>query len=85
MEFWRKVFSNDDGAPSSNRVFLAAILVVLIIWGNLIVVRTGSIPAIPETWLYLVGIFSGVVAFTKGAAAYQAGKGAPDGSSGGNQ
>lgn len=76
MKFLRQMFSNDNGTASSNRVFLAVIVAALLSWANLIVVKTNVIPEVPSTWVYLVGVFSGVVAFTKGADAYKETKGA---------
>lgn len=76
MKFIKGIFSNDDGTPSSNRVFLFIILCAIISWANMIVCKTCLIPVIPDCWLYLVGIFSGVVIGTKVTAAVQAVKGA---------
>ena len=75
MNMLRGFFSNDNGTPSGNRFFLFIVIVALISWANLIVVRTSAIPEIPSTWVWVIGIFSGVVAATKGIAAVVAVKG----------
>jgi len=65
MKMLRGFFSNDDGTPSGNRFFLGITLTCLLLWANLIVCRTLVIPEIPATWVYVIGIFSGVIIGTK--------------------
>jgi hypothetical protein len=65
MKMLRGFFSNDDGTPSGNRFFLAIVLTALITWANLIVCEKNEIPEIPSTWVYVIGIFSGVIVATK--------------------
>ena len=65
MKTLRLFFCNDDGTPSSNRFFLGIILLMLLLWSNLIVCKTLTIPEIPQTWVYVIGIFSSVVLGTK--------------------
>jgi uncharacterized membrane protein HdeD (DUF308 family) len=62
---WQRTFCNDNGSPSSNRVFLALVLVFLLHWATQIMERKSAIPDIPDGWLWLIGIFSGIVAVTK--------------------
>jgi TRAP-type C4-dicarboxylate transport system permease small subunit len=62
-------FCNDNGTPSGNRFFLFMILAALISWANLIVCKNAVIPEVPSSWIYIIGIFSGVVMATKVAAA----------------
>lgn len=78
MKTLRLFFCNDDGTPSSNRFFLFIVLVMLILWSNLIVCKTGIIPEIPQTWVYIIGIFSGVVLGTKITTGVVAVKGGAD-------
>ena len=65
----RGFFCNDNGTPSGNRFLLFIIVAALISWGNLIVCKSGVIPEIPSTWVYIIGIFSGVIIGTKVTAA----------------
>ena len=65
MKMLTGFFSNDDGTPSGNRFFLFIVLAALILWANLIVCKTSIIPEIPSSWVYVIGIFSGVIIGTK--------------------
>ena len=65
MNLIRGFFSNDDGTPSGNRFFLFLIITALITWASMIVFKSSVIPEIPSTWVYVIGIFSGVVLGTK--------------------
>ena len=70
----RGFFCNDNGTPSGNRFFLFIILIGLISWANLIVCKTAVIPEVPSSWVYIIGIFSGVVLGTKVSAAVASAK-----------
>jgi hypothetical protein len=77
-KFIKSVASNDNGVGSSNRISLMVIVAALIIWSTVVVWRTGAIPEISESWIYLVGIFVGGTATGKATDAYGKKKAKPE-------
>lgn len=72
-EFFKSMFTDGaSGGISSNRVFLACILGFILIASTYMVISTGTIPDISDSWVYLVGVFAGAAWGGKAAAAYKA-------------
>ncbi|MCL2760774.1 MAG: hypothetical protein FWD70_03900 [Desulfuromonadales bacterium] len=65
IEFIKNVFSDTNGMPSSNRVAMLMVIICLLICAFIIVNRTGAIPAIPDSWIVLVGLTIGGVSVGK--------------------
>lgn len=57
LEFLRQILSTESGQGSSNRACLVVTVASLVCWASLIAWRTGAIPEIPDSWIYVIGIF----------------------------
>jgi uncharacterized membrane protein YfcA len=71
MNFIKSIFSDETDRGSSQRVALLLVIVCLLTWASLIVYRTSNIPAIPETWVWLVGAVIGGMFGGKTVSAYK--------------
>ena len=48
-----------DGQTSSNRMFLFLTMMFILITSTYIAFSTGAIPDVSDSWIYIIGIFSG--------------------------
>jgi hypothetical protein len=77
-DFIKSTLSDVNGEISSNRVFLALVVVFILATSSYITVTTGAIPDISESWIYLVGIFAGAALGGKATEAAKSFKSNPD-------
>jgi hypothetical protein len=67
---WIKAMIDAEQSPSFGRAAAGFVVYFIVVWGCYIVSKTGSIPAIPESWIVMVGLLWGTTAakeaYTKG-------------------
>lgn len=76
MDFIKGVLSGRGGQGSTQRVCLLATIVLMLAWSTRIVMLKTAIPEIPDTWVWLIGVFVAGITGGKGVDAYKTVKGA---------
>jgi hypothetical protein len=79
FNFIAQMLSGDTGQASTQRVCLLLIVVAMVAWTSSIVIKSAAIPNIPDTWVWLIGVFVAGVSGGKAIDAYKTVKTTPAG------
>lgn len=71
MNFLKSILSGSGGQGSTHRVCLLATVALMLAWATRIVLLTTTIPAIPDTWVWFIGVLVAGISGGKAVDAYK--------------